>query len=66
MLTSLLSYVLTGLLLAVPLWRLLGWLGRYSGLYTPQRKYLRPYLPVAQRPQAPMVPAPPAHEGAAE
>lgn len=66
MLTSLLGYVLTGLVLATPLWQLLRWLGRYSGLYTPQRKYVRPYLPAAQRPQPPVVPAPSAHEGAAE
>lgn len=45
MLVSLLGFVLLGLLMAAPLWHLLRWLGRTSGLYTPQRKYLRPYVP---------------------
>jgi Sec-independent protein secretion pathway component TatC len=49
MLLSLLGYVLLGLLLALPLWRLLRWLGPRSGLYTLQRRYLRPYLPPSQR-----------------
>ncbi len=45
MLISLLTYVLLGLLLALPLWKLLPWLlRRYAG-YRAQWQYLRPYAP---------------------
>jgi hypothetical protein len=47
MLIDLLGYLLLGLVLAAPLWHGLQWLGRTSGLYTPQWKYLRPYVPTA-------------------
>ena len=49
MLLSLLGYVLLGLLLAWPLWRLLRWLGSRTGLYTAQWRYLRPYVAPPQR-----------------
>lgn len=49
MLTSLLGYVVLGLALALPLWRLLLWLGVRSGLYRPEMKYLRTYVPAPQR-----------------
>jgi hypothetical protein len=60
MLLSLLGYVLLGLLLALPLRYLLRWLGPRSGLYLEQWRYLRPYVPLAQRsePQAPVPQAP--------
>jgi hypothetical protein len=44
MLINLLGYLLLGLVLAWPLWHLLHWLGRSSGLYQPQWKYLLPYV----------------------
>lgn len=45
MLISLLGYCLLGLLLALPLGRLLLWLAARWGIYTPPWHYLRPYLP---------------------
>lgn len=45
MLIDLLGYVLLGLLLALPLGRLLYWLATRYKLYTPRWHYLRPYLP---------------------
>jgi hypothetical protein len=56
MLIYLLGYLLLGLLLALPLLQLLRWLGRSSGLYTPQWKYLRPYVPAGVRAAARPVP----------
>jgi hypothetical protein len=57
MLLSLLGYVLLGLLLALPLRQLLRFLlrrlGPRSGLYTPQWRYLQPYVPLALRGAAP-------------
>jgi hypothetical protein len=49
MLISLLGYCLLGLLLALPLGRLLLWLAAHYGLYTPPWHYLRPYLPGPDR-----------------
>jgi Sec-independent protein secretion pathway component TatC len=45
MLINLLGYVALGLLLAMPLWRLLRWLAVRSGLYAAPWQYLRPYVP---------------------
>ena len=47
MLISLLGYVVLGLLLALPLGRLLLWLATHYGLYSPPWLYLRPYVPSA-------------------
>lgn len=49
MLLSLVGYGLLGLLLPLPLLRLLRWLGPRSGLYSAQERYLRPYVPLEQR-----------------
>jgi hypothetical protein len=59
MLLSLLAYVLLGLVLALPLRSLLRWLGPRSGLYTPQWRYLRPYVPAARRSPTPLAEATP-------
>lgn len=48
MMTSLLGYVLLGLLLAWPLLRLLLWLAARSGVYHPRWHYLQAYVPAAQ------------------
>ena len=53
MLTTLMAYVLLGLLLARPAWRLLLWLGARSGLYRPRWQYLRAYAPPAPDTQDP-------------
>lgn len=45
MLISLLGYCALGLLLALPLGRLLFWLAARWDLYTPPWIYLRPYRP---------------------
>ena len=49
MLNSLLAYLLLGLLLFWPLRQLLRWLGPRTGLFPGTWRYLRPYLPPAQR-----------------
>jgi hypothetical protein len=53
MLISLLGYVLTGLVLALPLWHGLRWLATRFGLFGAPAAYLRPYQPVAQRQVSP-------------
>jgi hypothetical protein len=59
MLIDLLAYMALGLLLALPLWRLLRWLAVRYGWYTPSWHYLRPYLPGAAPGAAPAPSSPP-------
>jgi hypothetical protein len=61
MLLSLLGYFALGLLLAIPLARLLRWLAVRWGLYNPAWRYLQPYRPVPAAAST-RAPSPPTRE----
>ena len=56
MLIELLAYVLLGLVLTLPAWRLLRYVGRRMGWCSARLQYMQPYVNEKQRP-APPTPA---------